>query len=117
MNRMLSKHFSSNEFRCHDGTEHEIAAGLLDILEAIREHFGQPVVIVSGYRSPAWNKRVKGAANSFHCKGMAADIQVLGTKPETVYQWVNEHHHVCGLGLYCSWVHVDCRGSCARWEG
>lgn len=44
------------------------------ILDPLREEFGEPIIVNSGYRSPALNKAVKGAANSQHVSGQAADI-------------------------------------------
>lgn len=44
------------------------------VLEPLREHFGIPVVICSGYRCPQLNKAVGGVPNSQHLKGEAADI-------------------------------------------
>jgi uncharacterized protein YcbK (DUF882 family) len=110
----LSPNFSAREFRCKDGSEHRIACGLLCILEAVRAQFG-PVAVCSGYRSASWNKKVGGAKDSYHVRGMAADIQVPGHAPRAVYDWVDAHFPVCGLGLYASWVHVDCRPVRARW--
>ena len=44
------------------------------IFEPIRNHFGVPIGISSGYRSEALNKAVGGSKTSHHCKGMALDI-------------------------------------------
>ena len=45
-----------------------------NVLEPLRQQFGEPVYISSGYRCPALNKAVKGATASQHMKGEAADI-------------------------------------------
>lgn len=45
-----------------------------NVLDPLREKFGKPIIVNSGYRSPALNKAVKGAANSQHVSGQAADI-------------------------------------------
>ena len=47
-------------------------------LEAIRKVWGKPIVINSGYRSPAVNKAIGGVATSNHLTGCAADIKVSG---------------------------------------
>jgi hypothetical protein len=44
------------------------------VLDPVREAWGRPVHINSGYRSPALNKAVGGVATSQHLKGEAADI-------------------------------------------
>lgn len=51
------------------------------ILDPLREAWGQPIVVDSGYRCPKLNKAVKGAANSQHLLGQAADIRTLKDTP------------------------------------
>ena len=49
-----------------------------DNLELVRGLLGHPIVISSGYRSPAVNKALGGAPNSQHVRGEAADILCPG---------------------------------------
>ena len=49
------------------------------IFEPIREHFGVPIRISSGYRSKDLNAKIGGSATSQHCKGQAVDIDMDGT--------------------------------------
>lgn len=44
------------------------------VFEPLRNHFGVPIGISSGYRSPELNKAVGGSKTSHHCMGMALDI-------------------------------------------
>ena len=46
------------------------------IFEPIREHFGVPIHISSGYRSKELNAKINGSATSQHCKGQAVDIDM-----------------------------------------
>ena len=48
-----------------------------NVLQPLREKFG-PVVVTSGYRSPAVNTKIGGSTTSDHCRGYAADFEVLG---------------------------------------
>lgn len=51
-----------------------------NIFEPIREHFGCPIYISSGYRSQALNAAIPGSSiNSQHSRGMAIDIDMDGT--------------------------------------
>ena len=46
------------------------------VLQPLRNKYGKPIVITSGYRCAALNKLVGGVANSYHLQGNAADIRV-----------------------------------------
>jgi len=45
-----------------------------ELLDPVREQWGKPIRVNSGYRSLEVNKAVKGAASSQHMTGEAADI-------------------------------------------
>ena len=44
------------------------------VLDPVRERWGVPIYVNSGYRCPELNKLVGGAPGSYHQRGMAADI-------------------------------------------
>lgn len=48
-----------------------------NILQPLRDAYGSGIRITSGYRSPALNKAVGGAATSAHLTGFAADLQPM----------------------------------------
>ena len=50
-----------------------------NVFQPIRDHFGVPIYISSGYRSKALNKAVGGSLSSQHCQGEAIDIDMDGT--------------------------------------
>lgn len=50
-----------------------------NVLDPLREMYGKPIIVTSGYRSPEVNRSVNGATSSQHVRGEAADITV-GTK-------------------------------------
>ncbi len=45
-----------------------------DVLDPLREAWGKPLVVSSGYRCPALNAAVGGSKTSHHMRGMAVDI-------------------------------------------
>jgi hypothetical protein len=51
-----------------------------NIFEPIREHFGVPIHISSGYRSKELNSAIGGSSTSQHCQGEAIDIDMDGSK-------------------------------------
>ena len=58
-----------------------LTALVANILDPLREAYGKPIVVSSGYRSPKLNKAVGGAAKSQHVTGQAADIHTLSDTP------------------------------------
>lgn len=82
------------------------------VLEPVREHFGRPVIISSGYRSPELNRAIGGASTSQHSKGEAADFTIPGVSNKAVCQWIRENLEFDQL-IYefgeAGWVHVSYR--------
>lgn len=106
----LSEHFKAKEFQCKDKTEGLLVAiELIDTLEKIRNHFNAPVIINSGYRTPSWNSKVNGTPNSYHCKGMAADIVVKGHSSKEVAKYANGIMEQGGVIRYTNFTHIDVR--------
>lgn len=108
--KLLSKNFTVREFRCKDGSDEvKVADDLIVLLQKIRDHFGKPVNIISGYRTQSYNNRCNGARQSKHMTGEAADIQVRGITAKEVALYA-ESIGVGGVGAYLyGFVHVDCR--------
>ena len=62
-----------------------------NVLDPLREAWGKPIHVNSGYRCPALNKAVNGAAHSQHMLGQAADITAGSTKENArLYRLVKE---------------------------
>jgi hypothetical protein len=61
--------------------EESLTCLINELLDPVREKYGKPITVNSGYRSKELNKAVGGAATSQHLKGEAADITV-GSKTE-----------------------------------
>jgi hypothetical protein len=61
------------------------------VFEPIREHFGVPIFISSGYRSKALNDFIKGSLSSQHCKGQAIDIDMDGSNGEVTNRMVFDY--------------------------
>ena len=118
-NVKLSDNFKVNEFRCKDNSDVIfIAPALVDILQAIRNHYGKAVNINSAYRTPTYNKKVGGATYSQHLYGTAADIRINGVKPKDLAAYIETlMPNYGGIGIYPTFVHVDIRKVKSRWNG
>jgi hypothetical protein len=85
-NAKLSDHFtlgemtrSSSHPEVYNIPSHEAIANLKRVcgwLEVLRERYGKPIIINSGYRSPQLNKKIGGVPTSNHLTGCAVDIRV-----------------------------------------
>ena len=124
--KQLAPGFRVREFRCRDGTDTIlIDEGLVVVLQCIREHFGKPVTITSGYRTASHNAKVGGSRSSQHLLGRAADIQVQDTDPLAVAAYAESlmpdrggvGRYPVKAGRVAGWVHVDTRADKARWRG
>ena len=127
MSEQLSKNFKKSEFKCRDGTDvpdelMENLKELVENLQVIRCTIGKPIHVISGYRTPKYNRRIGGARRSQHMKAKAADIIIHGMKPievrSVIIKLIKEGKiKKGGVGLYKSFVHYDVRGFNARWRG
>lgn len=117
--KALSANFKVREFACKDGSDVIfVSDGLVQVLQAIRSHFGKPVTINSAYRTPAYNKKVGGETYSQHQYGVAADIVVNGVAPKDVAAYAETLlQNTGGIGIYSTFTHVDVRKAKARWKG
>ncbi len=115
----ISQHFSRSEFACRCGCGFATAdIELVQVLENIRAHFGEPVIINSGCRCEQHNRDVGGRPGSKHLQGIAADIVVRGIVPGLVVKYLNNKYpDKYGIGEYRSFTHIDIRADKARWRG
>jgi hypothetical protein len=77
----LTANFDSREFDVHEPWPAELAAqrfALAQLVQAVRDIAGLPIIITSAYRSPARNAEIGGAPDSQHTKGEALDAVVIG---------------------------------------
>jgi hypothetical protein len=87
------------------------------VFEPIREHFGVPIHISSGYRSKELNAKIGGSASSQHCKGQAIDIDMDGSTNgvtnKMVYDYIKDNLKFdqliweFGDDTNPDWVHVS----------
>lgn len=86
-----------------------------NVLQPLRDHFGVPIRVTSGYRSPALNKAIGGSSSSWHSHGCAADIQIPSGKVslKTVFEYIYNnlpYTELIAEGIdrngRVSWVHV-----------
>lgn len=130
----MAKHFDPNELACSeiatqlgiDNTPPPRALARLaelaeHLLEPVRELWGAPLKVNSGYRCPELNRAVGGAATSQHTRGEAVDI--TAGSPALNRQLFDAIVAASGRGLLfdqlideCgySWLHISYRAGANR---
>jgi uncharacterized protein YcbK (DUF882 family) len=103
------------------GEQKELSPRFVEVLAYVSERVGEPLLVLSGYRTPAYNEGIrrrggKAASGSLHTEGLAAD---LALPREQLYPlWVHLRGlECCGAGYYAKqgFVHVDA-GKPRFWE-
>ncbi len=132
-----SPHLSWAELACHDTSRTPYPANwresravtLAAEFERIRAVVGAAITVGSGYRTPAYNRTLPGAArNSQHCEGRALDLYPpKGWTVDRFHAVIREialdpRSMIYGLGQYPTFVHVDIRpprpdGQLTAWRG
>lgn len=81
----ITKNFKASEFRCKCGCgKIYISSQLVEKLQKLRDHFGKPINVNSGYRCPVQNKAVGSDNSSPHLMGVAADIRIAGVTSKEI---------------------------------
>ena len=109
------KNFKLSEFNCKCCGKNEMQQIMLDRLQALRDIWGNPMIVSSGYRCEAHNKKIGGAKNSAHKLGMAVDIsdpdgELYLFCSEEILEKVDLYKEADTNG----WVHIQCRPTSKR---
>ena len=122
MEAKISKNFTWEEFTKSDkvaslhinnaitdwDVRDNIVAFVENVLQPLRDAWGGPIFINSGYRCPELNKAVGGVETSQHTKGQAADCGV--TDPYALAKLVKKLKlDFDQMGVYASFVHLSYR--------
>ena len=115
----LSPHFSlaelvSSQVATRKGIDNTPAPAIVAnltrlaaLLEQVRALVGAPIAISSGYRSPALNRAVGGAASSAHVLGLAADISTAKLAPKALALLIRQSDIAFDQLIYeGTWVHI-----------
>lgn len=109
----LCKSDTANKLGIDNTPNEEVKANLIalieNVLDPLREWYGKPIYINSGFRCRELNKAVGGVDNSFHLTGCAADID-MGTKKENkpIFDYIKDNLPFTELGFEGDgrWIHV-----------
>ena len=98
--------------RCNQEHVVNLTALVNNLLDPLRDWYGKPLTVSSGYRCAALNKAIKGASNSQHMSGQAADIDT-GDRQQNklLFDYIQKNLPFDQLidESNFSWVHVGYR--------
>jgi hypothetical protein len=85
------------------------------ILQPVREHFGKPVMISSGYRSPELCEAIGSSSKSQHAKGEAADFEIHSVDNKELAAWIKKNcefdqlilEYYDGIDPNSGWIHCS----------
>ena len=86
---------------------------LIEFLNPLREAWGSPIKVTSGYRCPLLNQKVGGSKTSVHMKGYAADLQPSNGKIKEFKKFITDYLKDKGFdqclkesSAFTEWVHI-----------
>ena len=90
-----------------------------NILQPIRDYYGMPVSVSSGYRSAALCEAIGSSSSSQHTKGQAADFEIFSVPNRELAEFIvkNLNYDQCILEFWnenepnSGWVHCSYNSS------
>jgi peptidoglycan hydrolase-like protein with peptidoglycan-binding domain len=93
--------------------DNQVVANIIRTAKAfgkIRQAYGSPLYITSGYRPPAVNRSIGGARYSQHIYGLALDISPVDGNIKKLFEVCRSSSCVgLGKGMHKGFVHIDWR--------
>ena len=92
------------------GVPENVKALVENVLDSLREKYGKPIKVNSGYRCPNHNLAVGGAMQSQHMKGEAADIAPMdgdASELEKLVEIIKQNGKWDQMIVYPTFVHVS----------
>ena len=117
----LSEHISEEEYRCkccgklppllRNGQIPDIYRLFFEDFEDIRQEYGLPIIINSGYRCIKHNTEIGGEPTSIHVFGLALDCTTQnGNQIDDLHNIILAIHPELRIGFYTNqkFIHIDC---------
>jgi len=111
---MEMKYFKLSEFDGKDangnkipGTGGNMRASTLVKCDALRELYGKPLVVASGYRTPERNAQVGGVKNSSHLQGYAVDWKNISDEEMIAFLDAAWNVGFRRFGVMATSIHTD----------
>ena len=103
----ITKNFRTDEFACPCCGMSEMDHDFVGELQYLREEFGSPMKITSGFRCKKHNKKVGGSENSSHLWGMASDVSVTNSLLRYRMIQCAQSVGIMRIGIANDFIHFD----------
>lgn len=107
--------FSKREFDCKETGLNDMQPEFMRKLQELRDLYGKPMKITSGYRSKFHSAEVKKQQGGTHTLGIACDVSVSGSDAYKVIQLAMSLGFT-GVGVAKTFVHLDIAQSDSRFH-
>ena len=95
-----SKYFSKEEMTCKCGCGQEaMNIEFMGMLDDLREYYGKPMIVTSGYRCPEHPVEARKKRRGAHTYGRAVDIAVSGSETHDFLKHVFEQDKFHRIGV------------------
>ena len=101
------KHFKESEFACTCCGRSDVTAGLVLALDELREQYGKPIAITSGFRCENHPEEKKKERPGSHAQGRAADIATPGAGQKYEIKRIAYQLGFLGIGDGKTFTHLD----------
>ena len=108
---MNLKYFNLSEFDSPDvkGSGSNMDYEFLKLLDVVREKFGKPMKINSGYRTEEHNDKIGGVKNSSHTKipCKAVDVAISSSADRWKFIKICNEVGITRIGIGNTFIHID----------
>jgi zinc D-Ala-D-Ala carboxypeptidase len=105
------KNFPKSEFDCKHTGQNEMQHEFMTKLQQLREDFGRPMVITSGYRHPTHPVEArKTHSNGEHTQGMCCDVRCLNSSTRFALISLALKHGFTRIGIAKTFIHIGLGG-------
>jgi zinc D-Ala-D-Ala carboxypeptidase len=103
--------FSRDEFRCKHTGKDGMQAAFMEVLQKVRQEFGRPMRVTSGYRHPTHPVEAqKQRSDGEHTRGMCADIACTNGRDRYDLISIAMKHGISRIGVAKTFVHLGMGG-------
>ena len=107
MNWKKYPNFPREEFDCKETGENDMKPEALELFQRVRESYGKPMTVTSGYRSAKHSDEIKKTSPGAHAQGLAGDFRCTNGADRFMLVKIALEEGAVGIGIAKSFIHID----------